>query len=149
MKIRTNFVSNSSSSSFIVGYGVLKPETRKECLDVLQKCAGNPNNWNGWNTKLACSLEEGDRYLGFVEFYVDTYGMESTDEVLLVQIENNEGDCNGAFFNPPLYESGWEQAESKDFYDENQQKVIEILDNSKYIDLSKPHNWKIGAERNG
>lgn len=149
MKIRTNFVSNSSSSSFIVGYGVLKPETQKECLSILQKCVGDPNDWNSWNVKLAGSLERDDKYLGFVKFYVDTNGMDPTDEVLLVQIENNEGDGGSPFFSPPLYESNWELAESKDFYDKEQQKVIEILDNSKYIDLSKPHNWKIGAERNG
>ena len=40
MKIRSNYVSNSSASSYIIGIGTLKPEYKEEVLELIKSIRG-------------------------------------------------------------------------------------------------------------
>lgn len=162
MKMRNGFVSNSSSSSFILGYGVIK----------------------GFNTfdKIKKFLDDNDIEYSFIDDYGDKCGYDDvnlfarsiqTDERILtggndteliiprevaegynqdgfitVEIRNDEGDGgDGGFtYNELTGDMDYEKAKHIEYYPERQQKLINLLKDKTLFSESKV---VLGAERNG
>lgn len=150
MKKRTGFVSNSSSSSFIVGYGAIL-KNKKSDIEKFFKNLNIRNCDYEIRSVEEIYMTEGTKYeIGFIDYEIPLDKFDSKDLLLLVAIENNEGDSNGVFYREEDdYDSGWWRAENPDFYSENQQKVIAMLESGKFFDKNKPYEHSIGAARNG
>ena len=150
MKKRTGFVSNSSSSSFIVGYGAIL-KNKKSDVEKFFKKHGICNGDYEIRSVEEIYMTEGTKYaIGFIDYEIPLDKFDSKDLLLLVAIANNEGDSDGVFYREEDdYDSGWWRAENPDFYPENQQTVIAMLESGKFFDKNKPYAHSIGAARNG
>ena len=141
MKIRQGFVSNSSSSSFIVGVAKIED---KEKFDIIKndyikvlKVGDIKNNW---------SINKNDRIISIESFQasVDIYMEHLTEEdyIAIININNNEGD--DAFYCNDDYDIDYDI--DSDFFDKDQQELFEIFTEKNglsNIDLT------YGAGRNG
>lgn len=150
MKIRNGFVSNSSSSSFIVGYGVVSKKQRKNLEDYLEARISK------FEYKIFNVGKFKDEYknIGFIEFPINYNGIPDDALMCTVFIENNEGDGGDSPFFQECdsfgsYKSGYELAQEENFYPKNQQDVIKIFKTKKFFDKNFNCKYEIGAERNG
>jgi hypothetical protein len=142
MKTRNGFVSNSSSSSFIIGYAVIKDRKRFE-----NYCNKNLN-LDTYGLKLFDSyfdLTSEDRILtgGNETEMLVPQGLDYNNPILTVQITNDEGDSR--FISEDGFDLNYKQAEDISFYSEKQQAIIKIFEQP-FVGVSK---IIFGAERNG
>ncbi len=149
MKIRNGFVSNSSSSSFIIGYASIKDENN------FQKYI-KENNIEFYDNKFSDKpirfKEEIRKFLTDERGEIELVGGNDTsiiipneiinEDLIFVEITNNEGD--GCFYGESDF-SNYEKAEREEFYSENQQKIIKLFKQ----DFLEYRKLIIGAERNG
>lgn len=149
MKIRNGFVSNSSSSSFIVGYGVVRQGAEHELRDFLKE-QGLAVYEYGIATlrKYKAARFQRGMDLGFIDFPIKVDEIDDNDLICVIEIANNEGDGT-EFYAYPNYEPNYEQAKNIDFYSEKQQEIIKMLSDGRFFDKNKPYEHLIGAARNG
>ena len=153
MKKRNGFVSNSSSSSFIIGIGKIKDETEvvkvlkefkdEHCVEVLIHTHGLNSSFDKYGV--------GESSLDFynVEAYVnscpkvslDKSKLKDGDKVLMVSVGNNEGDSD--FWNEATGDMEYDIDES--YYDSGQQKIFELF-RSNALEHVELH---YSVERNG
>lgn len=136
MKTRNGFVSNSSSSSFIIGIGVIKDKAKfekwKESIDL--KWDGTFSTYNiqededrPWDIK----ENQRDFYISAPindecpEVSISKQHIEDNDikEIVSVCISNNEGD--GCFRDGDDYFGDLNYDIDETWFDENQQRVLE------------------------
>jgi len=152
MKTRAGFVSNSSSSSFIIGYGIVtdvgafKSYCKKNKIEFVQ-VDPQMENWysdvelfeqmvphdcrevyGGNDTSITIPSEVADNPKG---------------NILRVTIGNNEGD--GLFWDEESGDMRYEMANDPDFFDGWQRAVIDMFDEN----FIKDGCVYFGAERNG
>lgn len=143
MKIRNGFVSNSSSSSFVLGYGKVVDR------DALNKYL-KENNLSincGWIRMWDDNYES--RWSSQYELSCSNHTSVTIPEELrcegtiIAEFGNNEGD--DAFSSEDGWDLDYSCAENIEWYDKDQQAVIRLF--------SQPFIEKgyvqIGAERNG
>ncbi len=153
MKVRNGFVSNSSSSSFILGYGVVKDEQKlqkylKDNKIEVSEVIDMDNNYNA-DVKLfhEYSLWEEDLYLNggnCTDLKIPEKYVNSENKILVVQILNNEGDST--FYNETRDELDYDKSDYIDFYSTKQQQIIELLKDESIFENPE---LRFGAERNG
>ena len=147
MKIRSGFVSNSSSSSFIVGIAIIEDEEKFNKLkekyseiEVFDPKTDTLQRWGGIQKEGGrFIIEEPTNYGGYI-------GVNKTDKKIAYFVEgNNEGDY--FFYDDP--DSEWPELDyniSFDFFDKNQQNLF--TDFNEENGLSNV-NKNYGAGRNG
>ena len=156
MKVRTGFVSNSSSSSFIIGVGIA---TDKDAIAELEKIKGwelellplsevvaqeHNNSWSGdgYNAELdrfkISSFQYSDESVSGVE-----KSYLKHPEGVIVKISLCEGD-DSDFWNEEWSEYDYDI--DLDFFEESTQELV-----GKCEDLSDvgTFSWHYGAGRNG
>lgn len=140
MKIRTGFVSNSSSSSFIIGYGVISD--RKKLKEFFTS--------NKIKQTYDIQILPSEECLGRILYggnYTDLaipQNIPKNTEVLVVEITNDEGDT--FFWNETYQELNYDKAFDPDFFIGTQRKLIDILRDSEFLSQKQVF---FGAERNG
>lgn len=145
MKIRNGFVSNSSSSSFILGYGVIKNEVKlKKYLEE------NNIKLDGYDVRI---LKPNLEKINSLECCNDASLLIPNtllnNDLFLVEIANNEGDegfYKAEEFNDDCYDLDYSIAENIVFYSKEQQALIKVFDNK---DLIVEGEVIFGAGRNG
>ena len=155
MKTRTGFVSNSSSSSFIVGIGkilnvekfdkyIVDNNIKLDKFDTKKVRVGDIKN-----ERYSEARRQGDSIV--VESFatdvrISSKGLNDEDTLLVVNISNNEGD---SYFveNEDDYEINYNI--DYDFFDKNQQKIYDLFTNSNSGVDVKNAEVTYGAARNG
>jgi hypothetical protein len=152
MKTRSGFVSNSSSSSFIIGYGIIKDRAKLDAYiksHNLERCLGDEIKIT--DPTIPESIEQVSW-----ENKIEIVGGNSisilvpselvwTKDLLIIDIGNNEGD-GGVFYGNDDGESNYDAANDIDFFPVYQQECYELLHNNEIIDMGES---RFGAERNG
>jgi len=146
VKIRNGFVSNSSSSSFIVGIGEIK---NKNLLKEYFEKYGIQENYEikvGDKVKLKEHINSsGDSITVDVCNSMSlTKNIKDDTEYLIAQITNDEGDSD--FWVEEDGDFDYSSAEDVSYYCSEQQKIIELFNNSNIITDGEV---AFGAERNG
>lgn len=159
MKTRHGFVSNSSSSSFIIGYGTIIDE---EAFDVY--CNKNNIKYsNHKDTKEWCwsdvTLIDSNLLTYQLRVIVggnnsqctipveDNYDFPDIKKILRVEITNNEGDEPFSVYdtNGRYVELNYSKALKPEFYSKEQQSIIKLFDQ----DFIKDCYYDFGGDRNG
>lgn len=135
MKVRNGFVSNSSSSSFICGYGVISIKKYDELMRLLKKTCDYDESFN-------IGLKK-DLYLKHMNFNVDD-SISDTDLILVVNYWNGEGDTE---FADKWGELDYTKAYDINYYSDNQQELIKALEEGTYFDKTKKYECFYGAQR--
>jgi hypothetical protein len=166
MKSREGFVSNSRSSSFIIGYGIIKDENsfksyikkNKIIIDGTQDY--NTYQSEDWNSIISVfdtfyEMKADNRILcggNDTELLVpQSLNNYWNKRIAIVEIHNDEGD------GPPfIYEENemdgtgnfnYEVAKKESFYSERQQSIINLF--KEETGILTDCKVVIGAERNG
>lgn len=159
MKIRSGFVSNSSSSSFIIGYGIIKDKKAfQEYCNKHKLRYSESKEYDDCCVSDIFVIESAShlsKNLRIIEGGNDTelimpndYNHYYNNSILRVQIQNDEGDS--AFSEYDYYTGDWvdlnyKKAEDIDFYCPEQQAVIRMFEEP----FIKEGKVIYGAERNG
>jgi hypothetical protein len=165
MKSREGFVSNSSSSSFIIGYGVVKDREKfdKYCKDnnivVATKDTEVPD-YDGFYRQVYLyenpyeiyehKYSESGRILtggNDTELLVPQTVVPYNDPIVTVEIHNDEGDGDTFSYNGKSDGFNYEIAKKESFYSEVQQAIISLF--KEKTGILKNCKVVIGAERNG
>ena len=135
MKIRNSFVSNSSSSSFITGYGVIDTKKYDELIKFIkERC--------DYNESFLIGLKK-DLDLIYTNVSVDD-SISDTDLILVVNYWNGEGDSE---FYDSWGEPDYTKASDINFYSEEQQELIHALSEGTFFDKTKPYDCSFGARK--
>ena len=157
MKIRSGFVSNSSSSSFIAGIGRIKDVD--SFTDMFKKIK---EDWNGYSIQILstsdilegsndfCISVRQDGKQVFVTAPVNTeqevsvaFDPGNDEKYFSVEIGNDEGDSE---FWDPLHEEMDYSMVDEDWFTGSQAEIIKILQNA---ELFEEVEFVVGAARNG
>jgi len=86
MKIRNGFVSNSSSSSFVLAFNGNKKDLEKKIDEIFGVTPENypiKNSFKGWGKTFVAACENGEEYKGVkgIKEYCEEYGLEDETEI--------------------------------------------------------------------
>ena len=133
MKIRTGFVSNSSSSSFIVGYGMLKDGETEESLNERLK------EYNAH-----CYVMDAEGILEYAEYWFPVVSAKHIPDGdwAFVSWYGNEGD--EYFYDDDILD--YSIAYDLDFFHEAQRNLIQEARKGTYFNTLLPFDCIFGAE---
>jgi len=162
MKIRNGFVSNSSSSSFIIGVAEVTD------VDKLKKYAEDNNLNLEENMSLTTYKEfrEKDRRewelekikgnqiivesFSYDRVYINTEKLKDDTQILVYIFFGNEGDSYFYEDNDSDYDNELNYDIDYDFFNEEQKKEFDIFTFPEYAGLNKNNSdISYGAQRNG
>lgn len=140
MKIRTGFVSNSSSSSFIVGYGMLKDGETEESMNERLREYG-----------AGCYVMGAEDLLEYAEnwFPVVSAKYIPDGDWAFIYWYGNEGDHHFLSDEPVGYNGSYvdySPASHIGYYEAKQQELINLLKRGELFDRDKPFDSKFGAD---
>ena len=149
MKIRSGFVSNSSSSSFILGISKIDNITTfmdyilekgiSNNITIIKKSGMQKSVWGAGLDERGFFVNDGFQS----DVSIDTNNLDQDDSVAYVNITNNEGD--------DIFYDGWEcnYDIGIDFFDKQQQDIYNMFyDKQSGLDV-KTSDAHYGAGRNG
>lgn len=143
MKIRNGFVSNSSSSSFVLGYGkVIDYNALHKYLEE-NNISINGNYLKMWDNNYESNWSR--QYELSCSNYISVTIPEELrcEGTIIAEFGNNEGDS--AFSGEDDWDLDYSCAENIEWYDKDQQAVIRLFSQP----FIKQGFVEIGAERNG
>lgn len=154
MKIRTGFVSNSSSSSFIIGYGLIKD--RDHFNSIMSKISAMPDFRDYWvdvyDADELYKIPDRALYVSGgndteMRIHKEYFNSRKNHGLVILQILNDEGDdaFRGLNYDED-YELDYTKAHDIEYYSESQRALYELLKNEKVVTNS---TVIFGAERNG
>lgn len=146
MKIRSGFVSNSSSSSFIVGIGLIRPGKEKEVAEifgesniksVLEEIANSKNNqWYSvprvTNSGKIFSVESFDGRVASVYSPLDDLTKLGEADLKVVVFDENGDEPD---YDEDACEYNYDDFDYPDAFDEEQQKKYYLLNNNRDLFL--------------